>query len=202
MFYFFSNSNIFFYKNIVPNKFKFFYFEIFFQNTLEAARDAKETVCCCRAENVPPMGSSFTLPDGTQIQLTAEETTSIPEMLFKSDMIESLGILEGSVPLQHLLHNTVSSCDPEIRSELLRSIIIAGGGALLPNLHRRVASELRLLLPSSYRVSIVTPGNLGRKFAPFIGGSILSSLGSFHQCWVSKQEYDEHGASIVNTKCH
>jgi actin-like protein 6A len=35
----------------------------------------------------------------------------------------------------------------------------------------------------------------------FIGGSILGSLGTFHQMWMSKAEYEEHGASIVQKKC-
>jgi actin-related protein len=33
------------------------------------------------------------------------------------------------------------------------------------------------------------------------GGSILASLGSFQQMWMSKQEYDEHGPGLVHRKC-
>jgi actin-related protein len=33
------------------------------------------------------------------------------------------------------------------------------------------------------------------------GGSILASLGSFQQMWMSKQEYDEHGSGLVHRKC-
>ena len=35
----------------------------------------------------------------------------------------------------------------------------------------------------------------------WIGGSILSSLSTFQQMWISKQEYDESGPSIVHRKC-
>jgi len=35
----------------------------------------------------------------------------------------------------------------------------------------------------------------------WIGGSILASLGAFHQMWMSKAEYDEHGSVIVDRKC-
>ncbi len=34
-----------------------------------------------------------------------------------------------------------------------------------------------------------------------IGGSILASLGSFQQMWMSKAEYEEHGSSLVHRKC-
>uniref|UniRef100_A0A1X7VST2 Actin, cytoplasmic n=1 Tax=Amphimedon queenslandica TaxID=400682 RepID=A0A1X7VST2_AMPQE len=35
----------------------------------------------------------------------------------------------------------------------------------------------------------------------WIGGSILASLSTFQQMWISKQEYDESGPSIVHRKC-
>ena len=40
-----------------------------------------------------------------------------------------------------------------------------------------------------------------RKFSTWIGGSILASLGSFQQMWMSKQEDEEHGVAIVHRKC-
>eukprot|EP00983_Pelagomonas_calceolata_P016071 508127-Pelagomonas_calceolata.AAC.1 len=33
------------------------------------------------------------------------------------------------------------------------------------------------------------------------GGSILASLGSFQQLWMSRKEYEEHGASLIHRKC-
>jgi len=40
-----------------------------------------------------------------------------------------------------------------------------------------------------------------RRFGSWIGGSILGSLGTFHQMWISKSEYEEHGANIVEKRC-
>ena len=34
-----------------------------------------------------------------------------------------------------------------------------------------------------------------------MGGSILASLGTFHQMWLSKQEYEEQGTRAVHIKC-
>jgi actin-related protein len=39
-------------------------------------------------------------------------------------------------------------------------------------------------------------GNNERKFGPWIGGSILGSLSSFHQLWISKAQYEEMGAQV------
>ena len=39
------------------------------------------------------------------------------------------------------------------------------------------------------------------RYSVWIGGSILASLSTFQQMWISKQEYDESGPSIVHRKC-
>ena len=51
------------------------------------------------------------------------------------------------------------------------------------------------LVPSSFKVKVVCPEKIERRFGVWIGGSILSSLGSFQQMWLSKAEYEELGAS-------
>ena len=39
-----------------------------------------------------------------------------------------------------------------------------------------------------------------RKFAAWIGGSILSSISTFDSMWITKNEYQESGATIVHRK--
>ncbi|CAM4341214.1 unnamed protein product [Lepidochelys kempii] len=38
---------------------------------------------------------------------------------------------------------------------------------------------------------IASNSTMERRFSPWIGGSILASLGTFQQMWISKQEYEE-----------
>lgn len=59
--------------------------------------------------------------------------------------------------------------------------------------------DIKALAPPSMSIKVVAPPE--RKFSVWIGGSILGSLASFAQMWVSKQEYDESGAHIVHRKC-
>jgi len=52
------------------------------------------------------------------------------------------------------------------------------------------------------RLKIVAVQGTGeRRFGAWIGGSILASLGSFQQLWISKQEYEESGKSQIERKC-
>ena len=63
----------------------------------------------------------------------------------------------------------------------------------------RMQKEITQLAPSSMKIKIVAPPE--RKYSVWIGGSILASLSTFQQMWISKQEYDESGPSIVHRKC-
>merc|ERR1712157_268750 len=49
------------------------------------------------------------------------------------------------------------------------------------------------------KIKVVAPPE--RKYSVWIGGSILSSLSTFQQMWISKGEYDESGPTIVHRKC-
>lgn len=50
-----------------------------------------------------------------------------------------------------------------------------------------------------YKALAATPQE--RKHGAWLGGSILGSLGSFHELYVSKAEWEEQGASALERKC-
>jgi actin len=70
---------------------------------------------------------------------------------------------------------------------------------MFPGLADRMQREMTALAASSVKIKVVAPPE--RKYSVWIGGSILSSLSTFQQMWISKQEYDESGPSIVHRKC-
>lgn len=63
----------------------------------------------------------------------------------------------------------------------------------------RMQKDIASLSPSTMKVKIIASPE--RKYSVWIGGSILASLSTFQQMWISKQEYDESGPSIVHRKC-
>ena len=73
------------------------------------------------------------------------------------------------------------------------------GTTMLSGFADRMQKELTSLAPSAMKIRIVAPPE--RKYAVWIGVSILSSLQTFQTMWISKQEYDESGPSIVHRKC-
>ncbi|KAL1935153.1 hypothetical protein VTP01DRAFT_4293 [Rhizomucor pusillus] len=103
--------------------------------------------------------------------------------------------------MHQLIFNSIRNCDIDLRPLLFNNIVVTGGNTLFPGFTERLNYELPVLAPGS-KVKIHAAGNqIERKCSSWLGGSIVSSLGTFHQLWISRQEYDEHGASIVQRKC-
>ena len=82
--------------------------------------------------------------------------------------------------------------------DLIRCRVIVGT-TMYPGIADRMQKEITSLAPSTMKIKIIAPPE--RKYSVWIGGSILASLSTFQQMWISKQEYDESGPSIVYRKC-
>ena len=63
----------------------------------------------------------------------------------------------------------------------------------------RLEKEMIAKAPSKIKVRINAPPE--RKFSVWIGGAILSHLTTFSTMWISKDDYDDTGSSIVHKKC-
>jgi len=101
--------------------------------------------------------------------------------------------------IHELTHFTVQQCDIDVRRDLYQNIILSGGTTMYPGLTERLSKEVQALVPGSVKVKVTAPQE--RKYSVWIGGSVLSSLATFQTMWVTKQEYEETGPSIVHRKC-
>lgn len=105
-----------------------------------------------------------------------------------------------SIGVTDLVQSVLEKLDIDLKPQLANNIVLTGSTTLIPRLNERLNNELSLLNPS-LKIRVHSAGNTTeRKYASWIGGSILSSLGTFHQLWVSKAEYQEVGPDqlIVN----
>jgi len=136
---------------------------------------------------------SYELPDGNVIVIGSERFRC-PEVLFQPSLIgkEASGIHDCTF-------QTIMKCDVDIRKDLYANIVMSGGTTMFPGIAERMTKELTALAPSTMKIKVVAPPE--RKYSVWIGGSILASLSTFQQMWISKAEYDESGPSIVHRKC-
>jgi len=136
---------------------------------------------------------SYELPDGNVIVI-GNERFRCPEVLFQPAFIgkEASGVHDCTF-------QTIMKCDVDIRKDLYANIVLSGGTTMFPGIAERLTKEVTALAPSTMKIKVVAPPE--RKYSVWIGGSILASLSTFQQMWISKAEYDESGPSIVHRKC-
>jgi len=168
----------------------------------EIIRDVKEKLCyvsmdfdadMIAAKQTAGMEKEYELPDGNVITL-GNEMFRCPEVLFQPSLIgkEAAGVHD-------LIFQSIMKCDVDLRKDMYANIVLSGGTTMFGNIGDRISKEIGSLAPPSVKVKVATPDE--RKYSVWIGGSILASLSTFQQRWISNDEYNEYGPNIVHKKC-
>jgi len=146
-------------------------------------------------------GVPHEFPNGYNLEY-GPERFKIAEALFDPGRVirgTNTGTMLGA---GHVVTTSVGMCDVDLRPALYGNVVVTGGNTCLNGFIERLNRDLSIKTPSTMRFKLIAAnGPQERRYGSWIGGSILASLGSFQQMWVSKQEYDEGGRSQVDRKC-
>lgn len=134
----------------------------------------------------------YELPDGNKIKI-GKERFECAELLFTPILIgnESDGV-------DKICSKSIMKCDVDIRNDLFENILFAGGSSMFDGLKERMLKELTKLNTKFKKINCVEKNG---KYSAWVGESILSSLETFQQMWITKEEYDESGPSIRRSPC-
>lgn len=179
-------------------------------HTMSVLNDFKEAVCQVleapwdEAQAAARPTKMYEFPDGANdayglLRFKAPEAMLTPSLYANTDVLPPRDTPYAG--LTELILQATKAVDVDARAAMFGNIVCVGGGTLLPGFMDRLSYELSVAAPSQ-RIRIHSPGNYTeRRHSTWLGGSILASLGTFHQLWISKQEYEEHGSSIVHVRC-
>jgi len=171
---------------------------------LEIVKDIKEKLCFvaqdydterAAAESSSAQDQAYTLPDRSQITVKGTVRMQIPEFLFKPELNG-----KSCDSIHALAWKSIQASDVDVRRDLLKNVILSGGTTMYEGIADRLKTEITTLAPPGSEIRIVATPD--RKYAVWKGASTLASLSTFAASWISKAEYEEHGAAIVHRKCN
>ncbi|KAJ3314868.1 Actin-like 6A [Boothiomyces sp. JEL0838] len=138
---------------------------------------------------------NFEFPTGFN-NLYSLDRFKLTEALFQPSFI--INATPNAIPptIPQLISQSVSACEVELQPILHSNAVLSGANSLLPGFSDRVYNELHRLSPGGRIKVQAAGGSSERRFGPWIGGSIMASMSSFHQLWISKSQYEEMGVGV------
>jgi len=125
------------------------------------------------------------------------EVRQAPEILFNPSI---RGVCDKGI--HHIAHDAISACDASVRDALCKEIRLNGGNTKFTGLDKRIKIELKSLDLRGIEVGQSKsdePGIRNQTYNTWVGGTMLSKLSTFDK-WITKDEYEESGPSIVRRK--
>ena len=136
----------------------------------------------------------YKLPDGQMITIGTERFRA-PEALFNPSLIGM------SIPgIHQTVFDSYMECHVDFRKDLCSNVVLTGGNTMFPGFPERLQKELKAIDINVPQWKIDAQPK--RKYSVWNGGSIFASLSTFEEMWITKEEYDETGPSLVHQQCN
>ena len=137
----------------------------------------------------------YNLPDGSKISLEPEK--QILERIFSH-----IKEIPGFYGIHKMAIDSIFNSELDSRKEIYQNIIVTGGNTIFQGFNERLQKHIFFNSPQNIKTKVVDLlSNSQKNHTSFLGGSILSSLGSFNQLWITQQDYNEYGPFIIEKKC-
>lgn len=133
----------------------------------------------------------YELPDKRNLVL-AKECFAIPDQLFGCP--EFIGIHKA-------IQQVIQSLNPDYKSPVMRNIIITGGPTSTKGFIERLQRELFDQLCNYKSQFFYLNAQIDRRVSSWLNASVIASMRNFSELLMTKNEYREHGLSLIDRKC-
>ncbi|CAE7662657.1 ACTI, partial [Symbiodinium microadriaticum] len=100
-----------------------------------------------------------------------------------------------------MVWDSISRCELDVRKNLLSNVVLSGGCTMFPGFSERLSKELRALAPVAAQCDIRVLKSRDQISAVWTGGQVFASLREMQEeLWMSIDDYDEYGASLMHEK--
>ncbi|XP_042468370.1 actin-related protein 3-like isoform X3 [Zingiber officinale] len=122
-------------------------------------------------------------------------------------------ISDYGTPLSEIIDNCVQSAPIDTRRGLYKNVVLSGGSTMFKGFQKRLQKDLKKIVDDrittsnarlgvdvkSQPVEVNVVSHPIQRSAVWFGGSVVASLPEFYESCNTKEDYDEHGASICRT---
>ena len=136
----------------------------------------------------------YELPDGSHI-FVKDERIRCPEALFNPSIVG-----KSKNGIAKICYESIQKCNNNLQKILYNSIMLSGGITMFSGFSERFYKNIKALAPESMKGEIKITANPDRNLAAWKWASILSTISSFQNKWITKEQYEEKGSSIINKK--
>ena len=134
----------------------------------------------------PPQ--TFKLADGTVVNLEEHAQSAVEAILDP----QSVGC--NSTALPQLIYKKLWRIeDFDLRRQMFSRLNVTGGVSSIPSIRKRLTESVQKYLPKTWRVQHIRMNTNDHTITPWIGGSVLGSLSSIKDLWITKQQFAEEG---------
>ena len=138
---------------------------------------------------------SYKLPDGKEINIKEPRIKCLESFIEPSTYIKNTSNENQST--LYNLKNSINKCDKDIQSELYNNIFLTGENSKYKGLKERLEKELRNHVNTSWENDIKVSYS---EHEVENGIEAFFSKPEFKDMWISREEYEDKGYPIVNTK--
>ncbi|CAK9038063.1 Actin [Durusdinium trenchii] len=164
-----------------------------------AWKEVKESMCRVRHKNPVEEASkqlSFYLPDGKVVTRDSECLTKCVDALFEPARL--LKRDEEEQGIHKMAAESILESGRDTQKALAGNIVLSGGSMSFPGMCHRVEEELQKLLPTTVKAAVKLVKS--PTYAAFTGGSIVASMPDLLDTFMTRSEYEEHGAAFIHKK--
>ncbi|XP_074580582.1 actin-related protein 3-like isoform X1 [Curcuma longa] len=193
------------------------------EDSLGIARKVKEMYCYTSSDIVKEYNKHDKKPDKYIKQwLGVKPKTGVPfsfdigyerflgpEVFFHPEIY----ISDYDTPLSDVIDKCVQSAPIDTRRGLYKNVVLSGGSTMFKGFQKRLQKDLKKIVDdriatsnarlgadvTSQPVEVNVVSHPIQRSAVWFGGSVVASLPEFYESCNTKEDYDEHGASICRT---